>query len=218
METSTMQSSVDYRASVNRHVFNVVPENSRCLDVGCWTGNLGRLLIEEKGCVVHGLDGLKSVLDEAKGVGYSRTYEWNLNVDPLTAFETNERYDVIIFADVLEHLVDPGAVLTFFASLLRPGGKIIVSLPNVAFCMNRLQLLFGRWEYKDFGILDKTHLKFYTLQSSRLLLEQAGLRVVRFRPYNQFGILRYLDPPPVPSLFAYQILLVATKEEVVRRK
>lgn len=210
MHTSTIPLSADYRQSLNKHVIRAVPEGSRCLDIGCWTGNLGKFLMEEKGCIVDGVDVVTEVLEEARRNGYNATFQMNLNGETLDSSVISGKYDVIIFADVLEHLVHPVNVLRFFSQFLAPEGRMIISLPNVAFFMNRARLLFGSWEYKDFGTLDKTHLKFYTLESSQELIQQAGLELVFFRPYNQFGILRYFDPPLFPALFAYQILLVAT--------
>lgn len=208
MSTSTLPPSADYRESFNRHVFRAVPEKSHCLDIGCWTGNLGKLLIEKKGCIVDGVDVADGVLEEARKNGYADTFRVNLNGEVLDPSLFKKKYDVIIFADVLEHLVYPLGALKFFSQFLAPNGRMIISLPNVAFILNRLRLLLGNWDYQDFGTLDKTHLRFYTLQSSQALIREAGLELVSFRPYNQFGILRHFDPPLFPSLFAYQMLLI----------
>lgn len=211
METASLPQSADYRQSLNRHVAAVIPVGSHCLDVGCWNGNLGKYLIEQKHCIVDGVDAVPTLLKEARRNGYSEVYSMNLNEGSLNAGAIIKKYDCIIFADVLEHLVQPEKVLHFFAQFLSVGGCIVVSLPNVAFFMNRLRLLLGDWEYRDFGTLDKTHLRFFTLKSSKELLESAGFQVKQFRPYNQFGILKYFDPPVFPGLLAYQVLLVAKK-------
>lgn len=209
MPAPSLPQSADYRQSFNEHVAKVIPSGSLCLDIGCWNGNLGKYLVQKKRCVVDGVDAIPSILEEARSNGYEDTYLMNLNTELFQTRTITKKYDVIIFADVLEHLVQPEKVLQFFLQFLKSDGCVVVSLPNVAFIVNRLRLLFGNWEYRDFGTLDKTHLRFYTLQSSRNLLESTGLKVVKFRPYNQFGILRYFDPPLLPGLFAYQILLVA---------
>ncbi len=201
--------SADYTSSVNRHVFRAIPKKSKCLDVGCWTGNLGRLLIDEKECEVDGVDAGESVLVQAKAGGYKNVYKINLNGEHLDAGIIANSYDVIIFADVLEHLINPVQTIRWFSAHLKEGGMMVISLPNVAFVLNRFRLLFGKWEYQDFGTLDKTHLRFYTLASAKKMVAEAGLDLVSSHPYNQFGILRYLDPPPLPGLFAYQLLLMA---------
>jgi 2-polyprenyl-3-methyl-5-hydroxy-6-metoxy-1,4-benzoquinol methylase len=89
-------------------------------------------------------------------------------------------YDVIVFGDVLEHLADPLRVLTDFTRFLAPDGRVVVSVPNVAHFVIRLSLLAGRFDYIDRGILDHTHLRFFTERSVRALISDAGLEIVRF--------------------------------------
>ena len=91
---------------------------------------------------------------------------------------TLPHYDVVLFGDTLEHLPDPGAVLARLRSRLKPGGALVVSLPNVANWAIRLSLLAGRFRYTDRGILDRTHLRFFTRRTLIELLEGAGFRVV----------------------------------------
>ena len=123
-------------------------------------------------------------------------------------------FDCIICADVLEHFVNPELILPILANKLRPGGSMIVSLPNVAFGLNRLHLLLGNWNYREYGIMDKTHLRFYTIQSGVSLIKDSGLEVLKVRPYNQFRFLRYLKPLELifPGFFAYQFIIVASKK------
>jgi 2-polyprenyl-3-methyl-5-hydroxy-6-metoxy-1,4-benzoquinol methylase len=87
-------------------------------------------------------------------------------------------FDAIVYGDVLEHLSDPGAVLRTLDQTLAPGGTVIVSVPNVAHLWVRLSLLAGRFDYADRGILDRTHLRFFTRRTLRELLRAAGLTVV----------------------------------------
>jgi len=86
-------------------------------------------------------------------------------------------YDVIVYGDVLEHLKNPRAVFTGLNQALRPGGRIIVSIPNIVHLFVRLNVLVGRFEYMDRGILDRTHLRFFTLASFRRFLHEAGLQI-----------------------------------------
>ncbi len=89
------------------------------------------------------------------------------------------RFDLILFADVLEHVADPLAVLRRLLGYLTDDGHVLVSLPNVAAWTVRLGLLAGRFDYRPSGILDDTHLRFFTRDSARRLLEDAGLDVLR---------------------------------------
>jgi len=86
-------------------------------------------------------------------------------------------FDVIVLGDVLEHLQDPLQVLRDLLRYLKPDGKLIVSVPNIAHLFIRLNLLVGRFEYTDRGILDRTHLRFFTRRSFRQLLEEASVVV-----------------------------------------
>jgi 2-polyprenyl-3-methyl-5-hydroxy-6-metoxy-1,4-benzoquinol methylase len=102
------------------------------------------------------------------------------------------QFDAIIFADVLEHMDWPAPVLRSFLPYLAPGGTVIVSLPNVGNWSSRLGLLAGRFEYTDTGVLDRTHLRFFTKKSARRLIEDAGLQITR-TSYTP-GLVRPLVP------------------------
>ena len=103
-------------------------------------------------------------------------------------------FDVVVCADVLEHLDDPAAVLARVRRWLSPRGVLFVSLPNVANVAIRLALLAGRFEYAEAGILDRTHLRFFTRRSARRLVENAGFRI------------RRLHPTPIPAELAIPVL------------
>lgn len=92
-------------------------------------------------------------------------------------FTTLPKANVIVFGDVLEHLVDPLRVLTAAKSALTADGTVVVSLPNVANVIVRLSLLMGRFDYSDRGILDRTHLRFFTKRTAIALARDAGLTV-----------------------------------------
>jgi 2-polyprenyl-3-methyl-5-hydroxy-6-metoxy-1,4-benzoquinol methylase len=88
------------------------------------------------------------------------------------------KFDVILFADVLEHTADPLNVLRFYLDFLKPDGRIVISLPNIACWDRRLALLFGRFDYADSGIMDRTHLRFFTFRTAQALLKEAGLTIL----------------------------------------
>jgi 2-polyprenyl-3-methyl-5-hydroxy-6-metoxy-1,4-benzoquinol methylase len=100
-------------------------------------------------------------------------------------------FDVIVYGDVLEHLVDPLRVLVELDRGLGPGGFVIISVPNIAHLWIRLLLLVGRFDYLDRGILDHSHLRFFTERSMRAMLAAAGLSIERFTatPAPLFQIL-----------------------------
>lgn len=104
----------------------------------------------------------------------------------------SRRFDCIVFADVLEHLAWPETVLQEYLRYLAPGGTVLVSLPNVGLWSVRLSLLAGRFEYADTGVLDRTHLRFFTRKTARRMIESAGLEVER-HTYNP-GMVRPFVP------------------------
>lgn len=208
---NTVLKSGDYSLSFNNEVYNEISLGANCLDVGCWSGNLGLKLIQSKNCRVSGIEINETAGLKAIESGYEKIYKLNLNSDQLNVQELIGGYDFVIFADVLEHLINPEEVLRLLKDFVAPTGKIIISLPNVAFLQNRINLLLGNWNYREFGTLDKTHLKFYTFSTAKKLVENAGYKVLEVRGYNQFEPLKTLEPlkKVFPKLLSYQILVVA---------
>ena len=150
-------------------------ESGKCvLDVGCATGYLSREL-KKKGCKTVGLEINPETAEEAKKycdkvfTGNAETIELPYQKD----------FDVILFADVLEHLKNPLEVLKRFKNYLKKDGYIVISIPNVANWHVRLSLLFGRFNYGSSCILDAGHLRFFTLSSIRDMLKKAGFKIVR---------------------------------------
>ena len=144
----------------------------RILDVGSADGYLGAIL-KERGHYIAGVERDPRLAEKARPI-YDRFHQ--IDVD---RFEFPERreYDFIIFADVLEHLADPAAVLRRCVASLKDDGMIIVSVPNVANLVVRLSLLFGRFDYGDRGILDRTHLRFFTLKTLTKLFQETGFNI-----------------------------------------
>jgi SAM-dependent methyltransferase len=158
----------------------------RVLDVGCGFATTSAR-IEKLGNQVTGIDSSPEI-ETVAGRRLTRV----VSGDVLDVDLGDEQFDVIIFADVLEHLAWPVETLKRYLRWLRPGGSVIISLPNVGLWSVRFAHLFGRWEYEDTGVLDRTHLRFFTRRSARWLIEEAGLQVVK-KTYNP-GLVRPLVP------------------------
>src|SRR5262245_36577260 len=146
----------------------------RLLDVGSADGVLARRFAEQ-GFDVTCVERDPVLAARATGRG-CRVVEADLDRGVPTFRET---YDVLVFADVIEHLHRPETVMRDLLPALAPGGMVIVSVPNVAHLWIRASLLFGRFAYADRGILDRTHLRFFTLRSFRAFLRETGLRPER---------------------------------------
>jgi SAM-dependent methyltransferase len=195
------------------------------LDVGCGEGFLAARL-RENGNTVTGIDNLESPVHAAEMKEY---FQANLQTG-LTSVASQlrgQQFDKVLFLDVLEHLLQPERLLKDVRPLLKPAaGTIVVSVPNVANIAVRLMLLFGSFDYADRGILDRTHVRFYTRKTARELLESLGYRIVsehysiipldralRLTP-NGFAhtflskILRFFTML-FPTIFGYQIILEA---------
>lgn len=189
------------------------------LDVGCWNGTLGHALVCECGAIVDGIERDAEQAATARASGYRVVDVADLDhadLDRALPDTGNRTYDFILFGDVLEHLVHPEAVLAALSRRLRPDGRVLVSLPNIAFAANRLSHLLGYWDYKDYGILDRTHLHFFTKRTMRQLVEGAGLRVTHVEGYVGLHHYPWIVREPLrllgriwPSLFAIQIVLRA---------
>lgn len=149
------------------------PGGGRCLlDVGTARGELTRLL-SQQGLVVTGIEGNAQFATHARQACADLI---ELDLDERIP-EFRQPFDVIVYGDVLEHLKDPLRVFTGLNTYLAPEGQVVVSVPNIAHIAIRLMLLFGYFEYMDRGILDRTHLRFFTLRSFRSFLAQGGMRV-----------------------------------------
>jgi O-antigen biosynthesis protein len=191
----------------------LVGSAQRVLDVGCSTGYLAERL-QQRGATVIGLD------MDARSAELARRFCTDVLVGDIETMELPfepASFDAIVCGDLIEHLRDPQALLARLRPLLRPGGRLVLSTPNIANWAMRLSLLFGRFRYTEWGILDKTHTHFFTRKTLRECLEAAGYRV---------EVFDYTVPVPVlttprveaiahgigrlrPSLLAYQFVVAA---------
>ncbi|WP_439534956.1 class I SAM-dependent methyltransferase [Polymorphobacter sp.] len=166
---------LDYFEHSRREIAPLLPEApGRVLEVGCSSGaTLAWLKDRWPGTETVGVDGyepIRDVLDRNADTAIIQNLE-----APLPDLG---RFDLILALDILEHLTDPAAVLTSLVSRLNPGGRVIVSVPNVGHVSILSDLLLRRrFEYQDAGILDRTHLRFFTEDSAVALMNAAGLVV-----------------------------------------
>ncbi len=205
------------RADMLRHV----PTHARnILDVGCGAGALGASIKRRQLARVVGVE---YVAEQAQRAG---TVLDAIHVGDAAALDLPYlpgSFDCLIYSDVLEHLVDPWAMLARHRPLLAPGGTLLVSLPNVQFIGVIAGLLRGRWEYRRRGIMDRTHLRFFTRRSAWAMIVGAGYGVAaahrNFRWFDDpdsrlHRYARVVAPLPwVRDLFTYQYIFVARPQE-----
>ena len=155
------------------------PRAAKVLDIGCSSGTFGEVLIQRKQCVVDGVELDKGDFEQAKK-RLRNVYQLNVETDDLS--DIDEKYDFIYFGDVIEHLVHPSESLARVRSLLKPNGKIVFSIPNMSHISVRLMLLRGELQYGQTGLLDVTHLHFYTYEEVQRVFANAGFEISKLDP------------------------------------
>jgi 2-polyprenyl-3-methyl-5-hydroxy-6-metoxy-1,4-benzoquinol methylase len=222
---SRYEVAVDRDAANNPHAYmlQMVGWNRKVLELGAAAGHITRALAEQ-GCRVTAIEydpgaagDLKEIADEVI-VG-------DLN-DPHVFSELSSEFDVVLAGDVLEHLLFPQQVLSRAAQLLVHGGRVVVSVPNVGHVDVRLSLLQGRFDYQTLGLLDDTHIRFFTLKTIKDLVKKSGLvmtdlqrvRVPAFE--TELGVERSTVPDVVlnvalsdPEAETYQFVFSAIKDD-----
>jgi methionine biosynthesis protein MetW len=163
-----------YREFYNPYLLKLVPAGSKVLDIGCNGGQFGKLLISEKGCTVYGVDISLAAVNEAQD-NLTSAIVMDIENDPMPF--KDQKFDIVVFGDVLEHLANPAGALAKVRECLQPDGRILVSLPNVANISIRLKLLIGCWDYRPSGILDETHLRFFTRRTMQKLFAESGYAI-----------------------------------------
>ncbi len=154
----------------------LVGRGQTVLDVGCGEGFFAEQLKQEDNQIV-GLD----ALPEPKVKVFEQYFQQNAN-DGLGSIPTRlngQQFSRVLLADILEHLTTPEKILTDVHAVLKPTGLVLISLPNAVNITVRLSVLFGRFNYTERGILDKTHVRFYTRKTARHMLEQNGYEIVK---------------------------------------
>ena len=213
------------RYSVHDYASRLVGTGQRVLDVGCSDGAFGADLVRA-GNALTGVDCEPTVPGNA---GYENVFTADFERGLGSFFpRSGDQFDRILLLDRLEHLREPGNLLEDCRRLLNPRGKLIVSVPNAVNFTVRLLILFGSFSYTDRGILDWSHLRFFTRRTITDLLKKYGYRVtaaqfsviplerlVPMQPTNPFlritNRILHLVTALLPGFFAYEIVLVAER-------
>jgi methionine biosynthesis protein MetW len=200
-----------------------LPARARVLDVGCGTGSLTNIVNDGKENEVYGIEPDETRAQAAKFRGIE-VFCGILTEDYL---RRRGPFDVVILADILEHLAEPAALLRLVAQGLKPGGMVLISVPNVAHWTIRWHLIRGRFDYTETGIMDSTHLRWFTLSTIRKLLYHEGYEILAYSPAAGTWLPEYSRMPwkllphrirwraicalanALPTLFACQHVLKA---------
>lgn len=177
-----------YEQNVEEHGFSTahkiivsqIGKGQRVLEVGSSSGYLTKVL-SEKGAVVDILEVEKEPFTKAKQ--HAQNSFFGSIEDLEVQNKIKNKYDVIICADVLEHLVEPEIVLNFLKTRLEKDGILLVSIPNVAYWGMRVHLMFsGDFSYHDSGLMDRTHLRFFSFNNFKDLLKKSSFKIVDYYP------------------------------------
>lgn len=200
--------------NINKQSMQMVPEGSRVLEIGCATGFMGEYLIKKKKCKVYGVE---LGLDEARQAKKKLTHVVVGDVEnkeTILKIKKLEKFDVVYAAALIEHLKDPWEALRVWKTFLKTGGHIIISTSNITHWSQRLKFLKGTFTYTEFGILDNTHLRFFTTNSFKKLVTDTGYTIERFGIDAEGGgypRVSLLGSKIFPNVFAYQMVIKAAK-------
>ncbi|MBF0444141.1 MAG: class I SAM-dependent methyltransferase [Magnetococcales bacterium] len=164
-----------YYNSARPEILGLIPENSlNILEVGCGSGDLGKVCKEALGAKF--VAGIEYNKEAALLAGKNLDQIIQGDVEELELPFAQGFFDCIVYADILEHLVDPAKVLKKQLLHLSPTGKVVASIPNVRYFAVLSHLVEGNWTYQDEGILDRDHLRFFTLKEMLKLFAEVGLK------------------------------------------
>jgi len=180
------------------------------LDIGCGKGILGEAIKKEKKVVVYGVDISPTAIEEAKDkIDKAFCVDIEKDLKNWPSEVKNKKSDIIIISEVLEHLFYPEKLLENIKKLSHRETEIIITVPNVLFWKNRLKILFGHFDYKNEGLMDRGHIHFFTWESLQSLLWQTGYHIIsknNFIPTRGTKLLGKL----FPGFFSYQFILLTS--------
>ncbi|WP_378950572.1 class I SAM-dependent methyltransferase [Pelosinus sp. sgz500959] len=208
-------------------ISKIIPDGSKVLDIGAGAGLLAHVLhAEHKNLIIDGIEPNQRAAQLAWDSKRYRKFHIGFAQDVIHEI-AQEEYDFIVLADVIEHIDDPLLFLTELLKGISLKTKIIISVPNIAFGAIRIALLHGNFEYVDSGILEQTHLRFFTLQTLQQLIHNLDMTIEKLyflqRDINksEINIKKYnLHPAFISQLLqdplasTYQFLTMLTKEKV----
>lgn len=198
--------------NIDRQSVSLIREGSRVLEIGCATGFVGEYLIKDKNCNVVGIELGKEESREAEKK-LSLVFCGNIEDEKIVKdIAKLRKFDVIYASALVEHLKDPWEALRNWQKFMNKDGYLIITTSNIAHWTIRLNLLRGRFSYEDYGILDNTHLRFFTPVTFKKLVEDCGYKIEYFAIDPVGGgfprISKYLSKL-FPDIFAYQMLIKA---------
>tara|TARA_Y100000310_G_C20698409_1_gene827373 strand:- start:131 stop:772 length:642 start_codon:yes stop_codon:yes gene_type:complete len=200
-----------FKYSSHEKIISLVKPNSKVLDIGCASGYIASQL-KKKNCEVTGIDNSKEYLKEAK------KHCEEVKLLDISKESIDDKFDVIILGDILEHTQNPEEIIAKLKNNLLPKGTIIVSVPNILNIYARFKIISGTFPQDDKGIFDRTHLRPFTIKILRKMINESNLKVQKLNftpiplklisPHSPqfFSDLLLFITYLWPNLFAYQLI------------
>ena len=204
-------------------IVQLIPDGSKVLDIGAGNGLLGWLLSNLHRSTI--IDGVEPASPGAQTAAQFYRNFYNAYFQDVKEKIIQQNYDYIVLADVIEHIQDPYSFLKDLTDGLSSRTKIILSIPNIAHGSIRLSLLYGNFDYEDSGLIERTHLRFFTLKTIQLLVKKLNLSLSAIyylqRKFHNEAIGKMSGLKFVNLFFllrerealTYQYLIVLSKEE-----
>lgn len=191
-------------------IVKILPDSATVLDIGAGSGVLGRVLIRaDKRVIIDGVEPNIFAVELAKP--FYRNIYTGYAQDHLKVIKENY-YDYVVLADVIEHIPDPAEFLTQLIAVLPNTTKLIISIPNIAFGGVRLALMNGIFNYVDSGLLERTHMRFFTITTARQLFELLQLSLERI-VYLERSFYRVEFSRKHLAASPFKILMLANKAD-----
>lgn len=182
-----------YMEEINEGILKHIPpggSGKTILDVGAGRGVLGAAM-SELGYVVYALEVNNSIAEEARSRVYQVICADLQDLALLRNVLNGKKFNYIVFSDILEHLFDPLQFLRAYQEFLQPDGKILISVPNAVNWLNRLRFVFGGFNYEMTGVMDRTHIRFFTVRSAKKMVKASGCKLV-IVDYTPFLVRAFL--------------------------
>jgi len=188
--------------NIDRLSTAMMPKNSKVLELGCATGFMTQYFRQQLHCQVIGVDINPQTKPDIVGDLEDKSVQ-----NQIKKFKP---FDVVFASSILEHLPQPENLLQLIKSVLKPNGILIITTPNVAHWSLRLKLLRGHWDYEDYGLLDRTHLRFFTYFTFQKLVSAAGFKIITVK-IDPAGGIKYFNWlfKYFPNFYAHQICIKA---------
>jgi 2-polyprenyl-3-methyl-5-hydroxy-6-metoxy-1,4-benzoquinol methylase len=178
-----------YFKVVRQEMLPFVPKDAKViLEIGCGDGNFGKMLLNNGSKEVWGVE-----YEQGQGELAEKKLTKVLigDIAEQLANLPNHYFDAVVCNDVLEHLIDPYTVISKLKDKLKKNGVVISSIPNIRYFRNLFDYFFNKnWDYTDYGIMDKTHFRFFTYKSIRKMYENSGYEIVRMEGINPTKSIR----------------------------